>query len=135
MKRPDLEGRPPCGSRPQTQPAPASRDESLAPVRDTAQLDLEAYRAELTTTARDTGTSSAERNDAEWSERVAEWIYDRPPGFRFTADTIRTVHGSSRATGSVIRTCAHRRVIRRVGYTGSTSATRHAGTIAIWERT
>lgn len=136
MRPPDIEGGPPAEGRPKTSPNPASPPKSIAGVTDTTpQATLDEYLTDLGRNARDHGLRVAVASDAEWCDRVNDWIYALPAGARFTADTIRTEHGSSRATGSVIRSCARRRIIVRVGYTESTSPTRHAGTIAIWERT
>lgn len=135
MRPPDIEGRPPAGSRPKTSPTPASPYQTIPTGKDTAQLDLESYRAELATRARDTGIESAARADDEWCRRVSEFIYDLAPGETFTADTIRSRFSASNASGPVILSAARRRVIRHVGWTKSTAITRHGSDIKIWERT
>jgi hypothetical protein len=133
MRPLQIEGRPPAGSRPRTQPSPASRDESIAPV--TAQLDFESYQAELVTAARDAGLASAACNDAEWVESVLEWIYDLPAGAVVHADLVRSLHGPSRAAGPVFRTAAKRGVLEAVGLQESSAITRHKGLQRVWRRT
>jgi hypothetical protein len=84
---------------------------------------------------RDAALESAERGDPDWAQRVSDWIYDLAPGARFTADDIRSRFGSSKASGSVIRSAAKRRVILKTGYVESKALSRHGGTIAEWVRT
>jgi hypothetical protein len=107
----------------------------MAGGEDTAQATLEDHRQTLAERARDIGMTSAEMSDAEWCRKVSDWIYDLPAGFQFTADTLRSEWGATKASGSVIRTAASRRVIVRAGYTESKAVSRHCGTIALWVRT
>lgn len=110
--------------------------QTMAGGQDTAQATLDDYyRQELTERVRDTGLQAAKDADREWCRKVTEWIYDLPPGFEFTADDIRREHGTSQASGSVIRTAAQRRVIVRAGFTESQAVSRHGGTIRVWVRT
>lgn len=129
-----MEGRPPAGSRPKTSPTPASRDQNPAPVTDTAQLDLESYRAELATNARDTGQVRAARSDPDYCRDVGEWIYNLPTGYEFTADTIRSAFGASPASGSVLSKSAKDGAITHIGWTTSKAITRHAAPLRVWRR-
>lgn len=130
--RPDDEGR--GDSR---HPGPETSGLSTArPCDDTAgeQERLEQFRLDFTERARDTGLQTAERNDAEWSERVFEWIEDLEPGTEVTADDVRSAFGPSMAVGSVFRRASRARLIECIGMSQSRSLTRHAGIQRVWRR-
>lgn len=90
---------------------------AISPHQDTAvvQESLEDYRRTFAEQARDTGLRAAASNDAEWAERVLDWLYDLAPGVEVCADDVRLEFGTSSAMGSVFRTAAHRRVLQPIG--------------------
>ena len=111
-----------------------------SPHQDTVAVqssldELRAYAAEFSDRARDTGLRAALANDAEYVERVLEWLYDLAPGVAVSADDVRREFGTSSAMGSMFRTAAYRRVIVHAGYTESKAVSRHGGTIRVWVRT
>jgi hypothetical protein len=91
------------------------------------QRSLDDYVASLAINARDTGMSASKAADPDWVEDVLEWIFNLPTGYRFDADLIRSVHGKSPASGSVVNTAQRRGWIRSVGVNRSKSLTRHKG--------
>jgi len=113
----------------------ASRGHHSTGDKDTSQADLLEYAEMLATNARDTGLAVAESNDAEWVDRVLDWIYELAPGELVTADDVRSRWGASSAVGSVFRTASRRGVLVAVGLQESNAITRHRGLQRVWRRT
>lgn len=99
------------------------------------QATLDAYLDAIASRGRATSLATAESNDAEWVERVHDWIYDLAPGELVTADDVRSRSGASNAVGSVFRTASRRGVLVAVGLQESNVVTRHKGLQRVWRRT
>ena len=111
------------------------QNQIIAGGEDTAQASLEEYRQTLAERARDTGTSFAMANDAEFVELVLDWLYDLAPGVSVSADDVRREFGSSSAMGSIFRTAGRRGVLQKVEVKESTAVSRHKGLHYGWRRT
>jgi hypothetical protein len=130
MRPPNERGRGLTSPDPQDgHPAACSQDSS-----GVGQATLDAYIAELASRARDTGLATAERNDAEWANRVFAWIAGLEHGVEVTADDARREWGTSPAMGSVFRRASQAGLISPVGLTESTAVSRHKGLQRVWRR-